>query len=96
MVWNPEKKLAERTKLEKQLIEFQKFVQQSDVDLQRRQLELMQPVLEDIRALVRDIGSKGKFDLVLEKNSSGVLFTRAAEDLTDRVTLRLEKKTAKR
>jgi outer membrane protein len=90
LLLKPDKKMEEQGKLEKELVQFQQFVQQSDMEIQKRQMELMQPVLEQIRGLVQKIGSAEKFDLVIEKNSSGVLYSRASEDITDRVILQLK------
>ena len=92
LMLNPDKKLEKQGQLEQEFMEFQKFVQQSDSEMQRRQVELMQPVLEDIKGRVQEIGAKDKYDIVLEKNS-GVLYTKSAENITDRVILMLEQKS---
>ncbi len=91
LVWSPTKKLEEQKKLEKEMFEFQKMIGQADGDMQRRQVELMQPVLLDIKAVVTKIAQQKRFDLVLEKNSSGVLYTANAQDITDETTLDYEK-----
>lgn len=94
LVWSPTKKLEEQKKLEKEFMEFQQMVGQADGDMQRRQVELMQPVLIDIRKTVTDIAQKKNFDLVLEKNASGVLYTASSQDITDTVILEYEKSSA--
>lgn len=91
LVWSPTKKLEEQKKLEKEMFEFQKMIGQADGDMQRRQVELMQPILLDIKNVVTKLAQQKRFNLVLEKNSSGVLYTADAQDITDEVTLDYEK-----
>jgi outer membrane protein len=91
LMWGPSKKLEEQKKLETEMMEFQSMVNKADGEIQRRQVELMQPVLIDIKRVVTQIAQEKRFDLVIEKNSSGVLYSANAQDITDEVTLAYEK-----
>lgn len=55
------------------------------LELQRKDLELTQSVLEDIEAIVIDIGNKEGFDVVMEKSEAGILFGSKAADITRKV-----------
>lgn len=91
LAWSASKKLTERKKLEKEFIALQKLMRDSDRQMQQRQVELMQPILEKTLRIIRSIGGRKGFEIVYEKKSSGILYSKGAENITDLVSLELEK-----
>jgi len=70
-----EKKNRELTYLAQDLEEEQTAVQQSAT----------QKIVKELYAVVESVAKQQAFDLVLEKSSSGIIFTASAIDITDQV-----------
>ena len=64
-------------------------VQHRFSDFQRKMAErearLTDEILKNLRGVVRDIGDRGDYALILEKSQEIVLYAPGADDLTDRV-----------
>lgn len=85
LVMSNDKKAEEEQKIQKKMMEYRDLVQQSEVQMQKRQMELTQPIIENIKDVVADIAAKAKYDLVYEKNQSGIFFASNAKDVTEDV-----------
>jgi len=83
LVMSNDKKAEEEQKIQKKMMEYRELVQQSEVQMQKRQMELTQPIIENLRTIIADIASNAKYDLVYEKNQSGIFFASNAKDITD-------------
>jgi outer membrane protein len=82
LVMSNDKKAEEEQKIQKKMMEYRELVQQSEVQMQKRQLELTQPIIDNLRSVIAEIASKAKYDLVYEKNQSGIFFASNAKDIT--------------
>jgi outer membrane protein len=82
LLMNNDKKAEEEQRIQKKMMEYRELVQQSEVQMQKRQMELTQPIIENLRTVISDIASKEKYDLVYEKNQSGIFFASNAKDIT--------------
>ncbi len=85
LVMSNDKRAEEEQKIQKKMMEYRELVQQSEMQMQKRQMELTQPIIDNIRNVVTDLASKSKYDLVYEKNQSGIFFASNAKDITDDV-----------
>jgi len=85
LVMSNDKKAEEEQKIQKMMMEYRDLVQQSEVQMQKRQMELTQPIIENLRSIIAEIASKAKYDLVYEKNQSGIFFASNAKDVTAEV-----------
>lgn len=56
-----------------------------DAELQKMDRALTQQVFVDLTSVVTAVGEKEGYDLVFEKTASGVAYTRAKLDMTDKV-----------
>jgi len=54
-------------------------------EMSEREAHLTEEILERLRKIVKSIGEKEGYTLILEKSQDLVIYTPAAEDLTDRV-----------
>ncbi len=77
------KKLAET--IEKKQKDLDRTREDIRVELQRKDLELTQKVLNDIEAIVNKVGQQEGFDLIVEKTESGILYGSSASDITNKV-----------
>ena len=80
---------AARQKMERDLQEkqvaLQQLFQQYQVDLQKQDSEMTRAILKNIEPIIEAIAATDKFELVLEKTESGILFSPNKVDITDRV-----------
>ena len=57
----------------------------SQMEIQQREHELTEPIITKLRAIVADLGEEGKYDLVLEKSETTVLYHLKKDDLTEKL-----------
>jgi len=84
LVMSNDKKEEEEQKLQKKYMEWQELGRQSEVQMQKRQADLMQPIVDNMRTIIAEVASKEKYDLVYDKNS-GIFYANDAKDITDEV-----------
>ena len=83
VVMSNDKKAEEEQRIQKKMMEYRDIVQQSEVQMQKRQIELTQPIIDNLRNVIANIALDAKYDLVYEKNQSGIFFASNAKDITD-------------
>ena len=83
VVMSNDKKAEEEQKIQKKMMEYRDIVQQSETQMQKRQVELTQPIIDGLRGIISEIATQGKYDLVYEKNQSGIFFASNAKDITE-------------
>lgn len=66
---------------------FQERYQQADADMQKKQQELLKPIVEKLRKAIVAVGTKNGYDYILE--SSTVHFSKEANDLSKQVKTEL-------
>ena len=79
----------ERRNLERELenrgLEFKRKYEDFQRDLKRTDAELTSGIVEELYQIVRDIGEKNKYTMVLEASSGQLLYADKAIDVTDEV-----------
>jgi len=85
-------KAAKQAELQKKFAEVQKFAGEAQMELQKRERDLTKPILDELRAIIEGIGKEKKYQLIVEKNEGGVLYTESGSDLTDQVIELFNKK----
>lgn len=76
------KKQAE---LQERAMKFEQTRMRTSTELQQREQELTQPIINRLRTIVTDLAKKMGYNLVLEKNENVVLFSQTTDDLTPEV-----------
>jgi len=71
--------------LQRRVRELERLKQDSEDELNRRDAELSKRILGEVREVVRQIGGKGNYTLILERNAAGVLYAANGVDLTEEV-----------
>jgi outer membrane protein len=87
-VLSAEAKKSKEEELEKVLREYQRLVQDSQTEVKKKELELTDAIIKDMRQLVEKIGEEGGYTLIMEKTGGMVLYSTKDIDLTDVVIKR--------
>jgi len=84
-VLSPDARAEKERDLQRRLRELERLKQDSEDELNRRDQELSKRILGEVREVVRQIGGKGNYTLILERNAAGVLYAANGVDLTEEV-----------
>lgn len=76
--------------IENKRMEGQKLVQDGNAKLKIKRDELLQPILEEVKEIIRKLAIEEGYDLVLEKQLI-VLYSSPEIDITSKVTVMLDK-----
>jgi len=71
--------------LQRKVLEFQNLYLEKQRDLQQRESKLMSPIIGRLVKLVQQLGERGEYTMILEKNDSRILFAQQSLDLTNEV-----------
>lgn len=84
-VLSAEAKKSKEEELEKMLREYQRLVQDSQTEVKKKELELTDVIIKDIRQIVEKMGEEGGYTLIIERTGGMVLYSKKDIDLTDAV-----------
>jgi len=87
-VLSGEAKKSKEEELEKILREYQRLVQDSQAEVKKKELDLTDGIIKDIRQLVEKMGEEGGYTLIMERTGGMVLYSTKDIDLTDTVIKR--------
>ena len=68
--------------LQKQLVEAQKLYYNLQMELKQKEQEAVAPILDKMQVILKDVAEKEGYDLILDKNSSGIVYAPMKYDLT--------------
>jgi outer membrane protein len=71
--------------LQSEMMKFQQFYQQSQLNMQKKEQELTKPVLTKMQGVIEKIAKEGGYTVILEKSEQRVLWARKEIDLTEQV-----------
>ena len=72
-------------KLQEKMMKYQELLQKSNVEIQKKEQEMSEPIIKQIRGKVAEIAKKHNFNLVVEKNDNIVIYSDDKNDITDEV-----------
>jgi outer membrane protein len=87
-----QKKQAE---FQDEMMKFRDVVNKSQLEIQKREGELIAPIVEKLRGSMEKVAKEGGFSMILEKNQNIVLWAQNDLDLTDKVVAEYEKSAKK-
>ncbi|MEZ4598877.1 MAG: OmpH family outer membrane protein [Syntrophotaleaceae bacterium] len=85
MVLSAEAKAEKERDYQQKIKDYQRFAKDAQEELQQEDAQATRSILEDLFKVVKDIGNKGKYTMILEKTESSVLYADDAINLTDEV-----------
>lgn len=77
--------------LQEEMMKFQKVVGENQLEIQKKEEELVGPILEKMKGVVEKVAKEKGYSMVLEKKAQNVLYAVADADLTDAVVKAFEK-----
>ena len=73
------------SKLQEKMMKYQELLQKSNVEIQKKEQEMSEPIIKQIRAKVAELAKKHGFSVVLEKNENIVIYNESSVEITDEV-----------
>lgn len=85
LVLSEEAKARKQGEIQEQLIKYRELFQKSQMDIQGRERQLTEPIINRLRGIVEELGKKNAYTIILEKNENTILFSQPKDDLTEEV-----------
>lgn len=85
--------LSDEARMEKQssyqlgLKDFKRLYEDAQEELRREDAKLSEKILKDLEAVIEDYGQKQKYDLIMEKTQSGLMYRNSNLDITSKIIL---------
>lgn len=77
--------------LQEEMMKFQKQVGENQMEIQKKEEQLVGPILEKMKSVIEKVAKEKGYSMVLEKKAQNVLFSVSEADLTDEVVKAFEK-----
>jgi outer membrane protein len=87
-VLSADAKKSKEEEVEKLLREYQRLVQDSQTEVKKKELELTDAIIKDMRQIVDKMGEEGSYTLIMEKTGGMVLYATKDIDITAEVIKR--------
>lgn len=85
----PEKRKAKVLEYQQGLLALQELYLKNQQELQKKEVELMKPILKSLEEVLTKFAAEGAYDLIMNRSEQGVLFTKKDHDLTEQVLAKL-------
>lgn len=92
MAMNDEARQKKQAEIQGEMRKYQEIAQKSQIDIQKRERELTQPIITKLNALIEEIAKKEDFTAILEKSEQSVMWAKSDLDLTERLVKEFNKK----
>jgi len=92
MTIDPAIKASKEAALQKAMVELQKLYYTLQNELKQKEGEAVQPIFEKMQVIIQEIAERDGYDLVLDKNSSGIVYAPMKYDLTTELIRFYDKK----
>jgi len=84
-VFSNEKKIQVQQEFQKKAMAAEKYFRDSQVELAKKEKDLLEPVVTGLRTAIAKYGEKEGYSMIFEKTGSSVLFAKKGTDLTAKV-----------
>jgi len=84
-VYSQEKKIQVQQEFQKKAMEADQYFRESQVELAKKEKELLEPVYKGLREAIEKYAKKNNYEMIFEKNRSSVLYGADKADLTKEV-----------
>jgi outer membrane protein len=96
MAMNEDARNKKQAEIQGEMRKYQEQAAKSQMEIQKRERELSQPIITKIRGIIEDIAKKEDFAMILERSEQGVMWAKKEFDLTDRIVHEFDKKEKKK
>lgn len=84
-VYSDEKKMQVQQAFQKKAMAAEQYFRGSQVELQKKEKDLLEPVIKGLRAAITKYAEKEGYVMIFEKNGSSLLFATKGSDLTAKI-----------
>lgn len=77
--------------LQEEMMKFQKVVAENQMEIQKKEKDLLEPILEKLKKTIERVAQEKGFTMVLEKQGQNVVFAQKDMDLSEDVIKAFEK-----
>jgi len=81
----PEARAEKEKQYQNKLKDYQRLAGDYQSELQQKEGEYMQKILTEIEDIIKTIGEKEKYTIILEKNQGGILYSTPSVDITNKI-----------
>jgi outer membrane protein len=92
MAMNEESRMKKQAEIQGEMRRYQEKAAKSQMDIQKRERDLTQPIVTKLRTIIEDIAKKDNFTMILERSENAVMWAKKDLDLTDRLIKEFDKK----
>jgi outer membrane protein len=94
MVMNDDARAKKQSEIQERIMKYQEETQKSQVEIQQKEHELTEPILNKLRVVITDLAKSRGYTMVLERNENMVLYSPDKDDLTQDVISAYNKKSS--
>ena len=92
MAMNEESRMKKQQEIQVEMRKYQELAAKSQMEIQKRERELTQPIVTKLRKILEDIAKKEDFTVILERSENAVMYAKKEIDLTERLIKEHDKK----
>lgn len=92
MAMNEEARGKKQKEIQEEMRKYQELAAKSQMDIQKRERDLTQPIVTKLKSIIEEIAQKEGFAVVLERSENSIMWAKKELDLTDRVIKEHDKK----
>jgi outer membrane protein len=92
MAMNEEARAKKQQEIQLEMRKYQELAGKSQMDIQKRERDLTQPIVNKLKSIVDDIAQKEGYTFIFERAENSVMWAKKELDLTDRVIKEHDKK----
>jgi outer membrane protein len=81
----PEARTDKEKQYQAKLKDYQRLAGDYQSELQQKDAEYMDKILKELEGIIKTLGEKEKYAVILEKSQAGILFSTPSIDVTDKV-----------
>lgn len=82
LVMSDDARAKKQAELQERFAKLQELQARSQMELQQKEAELVQPIVGKLRTIIQDVAKQKGYTIVLEKNENTVLFSQEKDDIT--------------
>lgn len=92
MAMNEEARQKKQTELRMEMGKYQELAGKSQLEIQKRERELTEPIVKKLRTILDEIAKKEDFTVILEKSENSVMWAKRELDVTNRLIQEFDKR----
>ncbi len=92
MAMNEAARAKKQQELQGDMRNYQELATKSQMEIQKRERELTQPIVKKLRTIIDELAEKQSFTMILEKSENSVMWAKKDLDLTEEVIKEFNKR----